>query len=101
MSIDTTTLITILGMAVATAFTRFSGYLLLKRITLGPRMRAALDSTPVAVLVAIVAPVILTSGIPEAVAGAVTIATALRFPMSVSVVAGVGTVILLRHFPIF
>ena len=97
MSTDSTSLILIAALGIGTYLTRIGGHLVLSRFErLNPRVEAALDAVPAAVMTAIVAPIALTAGIAETVATAVTVAVALRAPMYVTMLAGAGTVALLR-----
>ena len=89
-------LLLIAALAVATYATRVGGYLLLARMTaLNPRVEAALDAVPAAVVTAIVAP-IAVSGPAEGLASLVMAAAALRLPIHAALVIGVGAVVLLR-----
>jgi branched chain amino acid efflux pump len=92
----TATLLTILGMAAATYLTRIGGDLLMRNRTLGPRLTAALNAVPPAVLTAVIAPSVLAAGWPEAVAGAITAAAAFRLPLLATIACGIGTLALLR-----
>ena len=88
--------ITILGMAMVTFMTRVSGYWLISKFTLSGRVKVALEVMPGAVLLSIVAPIALTSGIAEAIATVVTMVLALRAPLLVAITGGVLSVVLLR-----
>ena len=68
MSLDTTTLLAILAMAVVTYFTRIAGLFVADRLVLTGRAKAAFDAIPPAVLVAVIAPTALTTGWAEAIA---------------------------------
>ncbi|MCB8821338.1 AzlD family protein [Microvirga rosea] len=98
MSIDTTTLLAILAMALVTYATRVAGLLVADRLALTGRAKAAFDAIPPAVLVAVIAPTALTSGWPEAIAAAITALVAFRLPLLATVVVGVVAVVLLRNF---
>lgn len=89
-------LFTILAMAGVTYLTRIGGDLLMRGRVLSPRMTAALNAVPPAVLTAVIAPSVLTAGLAEAIAGAVTLAAAFRLPLLVTVAVGLGVVVLLR-----
>ena len=78
MRIDWPTLITIVGMACVTYLTRVSGYWLVGRVTLSPRLQTGLQALPGAVLVSLVAPTVLATGIAETLAALATIAVAAR-----------------------
>ncbi|MBX2806850.1 MAG: AzlD family protein [Hyphomicrobiales bacterium] len=89
-------LLTILGMGVVTYITRIGGDLLMRNRTLGPRMTAALNAVPPAVLTAVIAPSVLSAGLAEAIAGAVTLIVAFRLPLLVTIITGVATIALIR-----
>lgn len=58
----TATIWIILAGAVATYLTRIGGYLIVSRFTLHPRIEAALNAVPAAVLTTLVAPSMLNAG---------------------------------------
>lgn len=94
---DWTAIIAIAGMGLATYLTRYSGFLLLGGLTVRGRVKAALDALPPAILMAVIAPTVFTSGPAEAIAGAITAVSAyLRAPLAVSIVLGVVSVVGLR-----
>ncbi len=93
---ELTVILTILGMAAATYATRIGGYLLMRNRTLGPRMSAALNAVPPAILTAVIAPSVLSAGWPEAIAGVATAAAAFRLPLLATIAIGVGTLVLAR-----
>jgi uncharacterized membrane protein len=78
MTIDPEAAFAIVGMAAVTYATRAGGLWLVQRFPLNHRTRIWLEYIPGTVLVSIVAPTILTSGLPEAIAGVATVLTALR-----------------------
>jgi uncharacterized membrane protein len=97
VSLDAWTVLAIAGMALATYATRAGGFLLMRFVTIRGRMRAALDAMPATVLMAVIAPTVLTTGIAEAGAGIIAaIAAVLRLPLILVVVVGVVSVIALR-----
>lgn len=97
MNDDIQAYILILALAAATYGTRIGGDLVLSRFkSIHPRVEAALDAVPIAVMTAIVVPMALATGIAETCAVAVTIASSFRLPTNVSILAGVVTVALLR-----
>ncbi|NJM29278.1 MAG: hypothetical protein HC855_03375 [Rhizobiales bacterium] len=97
--IDGLTLLAIAGMALATYATRVSGYLLLGGVTVRGRLKAALDALPPAILVSVIAPTVVATGLAESIAAAITIAAAvLRLPMIAVVAIGVASVVALRAF---
>jgi uncharacterized membrane protein len=56
MSVDTNTLLAIIGMALATYLTRIAGLWLLQLANVRGRARSAMDALPPAVLMAVIAP---------------------------------------------
>jgi uncharacterized membrane protein len=96
MRLDPDTLLAILGMAIVTYLTRVTGFLIGDRLVLGPRAKAAFDAIPPAVLVAVIAPMALTTGWRETVAALVTAAVAARLPLLATVGLGVACVVALR-----
>lgn len=96
MTLDPATLAAILAMMAATIFTRLFGALLINRVTLSPRMEKALNAVPPAVLMAVVTPTAIATGVAETVACAVTALAALRLSLLPSAAIGVVTVALLR-----
>jgi len=93
---DQLTLLAILGMGVATYFTRIAGLILVRFVDLKGRTRAALEAVPVAVLMSVIAPTILATGPAETVAAIVTMLAAFRLPLLGVVVVGVVCVALFR-----
>jgi uncharacterized membrane protein len=96
MTIDLNTFLAIIAMAAATILTRVSGVFLLRYISIGEETREALDAIPPAVLMAVIAPTALATGLAETIACAVTALAALRLPLLACVAIGVGTVVGLR-----
>jgi uncharacterized membrane protein len=93
---DMLTVLTLLGMGLATYLTRIGGDLLMRNRTLGPRMTAALNAVPPAVLTAIIAPSVLSAGLAESIAGLITAVAAFRLPLLPTIAIGVGSLVLLR-----
>jgi uncharacterized membrane protein len=93
---DMATVVTILGMAMVTYLTRIGGDLVMRNRELGPRMTAALNAVPPAILTAVIAPSVLAAGPAEAIAGLVTVVAAFRLPLLATIAIGVGSLILLR-----
>ena len=92
-----TTLLAIIGMGVATYLTRLSGFYLLRGLNLSGPMKAALDALPPAVLMAVIAPMILATGLAETIAAAITaVAAFFRLPPAVTIVVGIVSVVALR-----
>ena len=87
----------IVALGLATYATRIGGHLVLSRFErLDPRIEAALDAVPAAVMTAIVAPLALASGVAEAVAAGATVIASARLPIHWALVIGVGIVVALR-----
>ncbi|WP_414473654.1 AzlD family protein [Microvirga sp. M2] len=97
MSLDMTTLATIVAMAVVTYFTRIAGLFVADRLVLTGRAKAAFDAIPPAVLVSVIAPTALTTGWAEAIAAAITAVVAFRLPLLATIVVGVASVVILRN----
>ena len=97
MSVDLQVLLAIAAMTAATYATRLAGFLLQGRLDLSPRMKAALDAIPAAVLVSVVAPSMLATGWRETLASAVAALAAMRLPLIGVVGVGVAAIVLLRH----
>lgn len=95
MTIDPVNFAAILAMGALTYLTRILGFLIADRLPKAGPVRVALDALPPAVLMAVIAPIVL-SGPVEAAAGAVTLLLALRLPLIGVVIAGVAMVALLR-----
>lgn len=97
MNVDPLTLLAIAGMAIATYATRVAGLFLMQHVTVKGRVKAAFDALPPAILMAVIAPTILATGIAETLAAIITaIAAILRLPMIVTVIIGVVSVVVLR-----
>ena len=97
MSFDLKALLAIFGMALATYATRVSGLYLMRGVTVKGRLKTALDALPPAILMAVIAPTILTKGPAETIAAAITAGAAfMRLPLVVTILTGVVSVILLR-----
>ncbi|PLR44500.1 MULTISPECIES: AzlD family protein [Yersiniaceae] len=94
---STTTILTILLMAVSTYLTRIGGYLLLRDRTLGPRTRAVMEAAPGCVLITVIAPHFVTREPAEILALAITLLAAMRFSLLPVVVISVVATGLLRH----
>jgi uncharacterized membrane protein len=98
VSIDPPTFAAILAMAVLTYATRIAGIFLAGRLRLSGRAKAAFDAIPPAVLVAVIAPVALATGVAETGAAVVTGLAATRLPLLGTIAIGVAAVVLLRLF---
>ena len=88
----------ILAGAVVTYLTRIGGHLVLSRIErVPPRVEAALDAVPAAVLTTLVAPALVSAGPAELAALAVAGLLALRGGLLTMFLAGAAVLILLRQ----
>ena len=97
MRLDPQTLLTIMLMALATYATRAGGPWLASRLTLSGRAEAWLGHIPGAILVSLVAPTVLTSGLAETLAALAVVLVALRTgSLPIAMVTGVGAVLVLR-----
>ncbi len=97
MIVEPHVLLTILGMALVTYATRAGGLWLMGRVTLSTRVEAWLRYVPGTVLVALVAPGVLDSGLPGIVAALVTAAVAVRSGNALlAMIAGVLAVLAVR-----
>lgn len=96
MSLDSHTLLAILGMAVVTYATRIAGLALAGRLALSERAQAAFDAIPPAVLVAVIAPSALATGWAETGAALLAALAAMRLPLLAVVLVGVAAVVGLR-----
>ncbi len=94
---DADALVTIVGMAIVTYVTRAGGLWLMARVTPSPRLQAALEALPGALLMALIAPLALTRGPVEAIASVLVALTMLRTGnLIAAIVVGVGATALLR-----
>ncbi|UYO00933.1 MAG: AzlD family protein [Devosia sp.] len=88
----------ILAAAVATYVTRFGGYVLISRMrTLPPRLEAALNAVPAAVLTTLWAPAFFTGGWDVRLALVVAALVSLRFPGLTMLAAGWAAAMAARH----
>lgn len=75
--------------AIATFITRIAGYILVKRLkTIPPRLEAALNAVPAAVLTTLVAPAFFSGGIDVKIAMAASLLIGLRFSAIPMLVGG-------------
>ncbi len=92
-------LIAILAMAIATYTTRAGGLWLMGFVKPSPRMEGWLRALPGAVLVALVAPAVVSGGLAAVLAALATLLVALRTKnLLLAMVLGVTLIWLLRHF---
>ena len=85
MRLDPVALLTFLGMLAVTYGARIGGYWFVRRYPVGPRLKAGLEAVPLAVLTAIIAPMVLVTGPAESLAAVATLLLAWRFPVLVAV----------------
>ncbi len=87
----------IITLGLVTYATRIGGHLVLSRFgRLNPRLEAALDAVPPAVMTAIVAPMALATGLLESVAAVIAVLAALRFSMHATLVLSIGALVVMR-----
>lgn len=96
MTIDLTTLLAILAMAVATIATREAGLLVGRLLKLSPNTEEILSAIPPSVLMAVVAPTAFATGWAETIGCAVVALSATRLPLLPAAAGGVLTVAALR-----
>lgn len=85
--------------AVATFITRIAGYILVKRLkTIPPRLEAALNAVPAAVLTTLVAPAFFSGGTDVKVAMAASLLIGLRFSAIPMLIGGWVVVMAARQF---
>lgn len=96
MRVDPTVLAAFAAMAAATYFTRVAGFWLVRRVRLSGPLAGALGAMPGAILVALIAPTVLSTGPAESLATLVTLALAWRLPPIAAIVGGVVAVVALR-----
>jgi uncharacterized membrane protein len=97
MTIHSEALVVILLMGIMTYSLRAGGYWLMGRVTISPRMEAALGYLPGAVITALVVPSALDAGFPGIVGvGAIALVMWRRPNLLLALIAGMGTVVLLR-----
>ncbi len=88
-------LIVVLGLA--TYATRIGGDLVLSRFGApSPRVVAALDAIPIAVMTSLLAPIALATGLAETIGIVIAVLISLRRPMHHAVLGSVPVVALLR-----
>jgi uncharacterized membrane protein len=98
MSFMSETIWIIIAGAFVTYLSRIGGYLVIARIrTLPPRLSAALDAVPAAVLTTLVVPAAVSHGPAEALTILIAGLIALRLSLLPTFILGAGVIILLRQ----
>jgi len=98
MGVDPGMLALIAAAAVATYLTRIGGYVLITRLnTIPPRLQAALDAVPAAVLTTLFAPGFFNGGWDVKLALLVAGLVSLRYPGLIMLFAGWATAMIARH----
>lgn len=94
----TTTVWIILAAGLATYMTRCGGHLVLSRFRrISPRVQAALDAVPAAVLTTLIAPYLLKAGPAEAGALIAGVLVSLRGGLMTTFLAATAVLIVLRN----
>lgn len=101
MSVDPGVLLAIGVMSAATIFNRTAGFFLMRLVPVTPRVRRVMDALPGAVLVALIAPNLIT-GDKGMIAGLVAALVTAKLTRSdfLAVVAGMGTAAAIRALPL-
>jgi uncharacterized membrane protein len=96
---NTSSILTILGMGIATYITRASGIFIASRFQMTPRFKAALSGIPVAIIISIIIPYIINGGLAEYLSCGVVLILALRrMNLLVCLGAGILAINIFRHF---
>ncbi len=99
MENEVTALATIFLMALVTYFTRAGGFWLAGRLTISRRVEAWLSYLPGTVLISLVVPGVLTSGVASIFGAITTLLIALKTgSLLLAMLAGIGIVWFLRSF---
>ena len=96
--IDATTLLAIVLMAGVTYLTRIGGYVVLRNRRLSARATAVMEAAPGCVLISVIAPAFVSRHPADLLALAITLVAATRLSMLPTVLIGVASAGLLRHF---
>ena len=89
----------ILVLAGVTYFTRSIGHIVVAQFgSLHPRVQAALDAVPAAVITTIVIPPVVGGGLPERIAFLIAVMLALLLPIILTVSISVTVLALLRAY---
>lgn len=97
MTVHGDALLAILLMGAVTYMLRAGGFWLMGRVTISPRMEAALAYLPGAVITALVVPATIEAGLPGVGAVSVIALVSWKRPgLLLALLLGLGTVVLLR-----
>ena len=96
--IDMTTLLTVVLMAGVTYLTRIGGYVVLRNRVLSARATAVMEAAPGCVLISVIAPAFVSRNPADLLALAITFVAVTRLSMLPTVLIGVASAGLLRHF---
>ncbi|MEP3232956.1 MAG: AzlD domain-containing protein [Hyphomicrobiales bacterium] len=89
----------ILALGIATYATRSLGYLIVSQFgTLHPRVLAALDAVPAAVITTIVLPPVIEGGLAERLTFVIAVLLSLRLSMPITLAISIVVLGLLRAF---
>lgn len=89
----------ILALGIATYATRSLGYLIVAQFgTLHPRVMAALDAVPAAVITTIVLPPVIEGGLAERLTFVIAVLLSLRLSMPITLAISIVVLGLLRAF---
>ncbi len=95
---QTSSMLTILGMALVTYATRAGGLWLMERVKPSPRVEKWLYHIPGTVLISIVAPIVAESGLAELLAMLATVVVGVRTKnVLLTMLTGVGVVFAMRN----
>ncbi len=97
MAVESTFLLALLGMGLASFACRIGGFLLMGYVTITPRVEAALKAIPISVMVGIVTPAATSGQLPELL-GLLAVGLAMKLLRNdlAAAVAGAATVGLAR-----
>jgi len=95
--IQTSTIITIIVIAVVTYSCRVIGYLVLRRMNLSAKAMTVLQAAPGCVLISVISPAFASNRPADLIALAITIFAATRFSMLITVLTGLCAAALMRY----
>jgi uncharacterized membrane protein len=98
MATEVRVVLTILGMGAVTYATRAGGIWAIERIDVSDRAETALEAMPGAILISLIAPALVTGGVPEWGAALAVLVVAVRTESIVLAMGvGIGVVWLLQN----